>query len=56
MDVITYHQKIIDEDEQQVHYALFVKGDPIIYQETSHDKKWQKTMAEKIKYIKKNET
>lgn len=55
-DFVTNHKQIIDKDEKQVHFALFVKVDPIIYEEASHDKRWQKAMAKKIESIKKNET
>lgn len=37
-----------------MNFALFAESNSIIYEKTSHDKKWDKAMAEEIESIEKN--
>lgn len=45
-----------DSDDTIAYYALFSDCDPVIFQESVKDLKWQKAMDEEICSIEKNES
>ena len=46
----------LSDDDQIVHFALFANYDPLVFQKAIKETKWQKSMNEDIKSIKKNNT